>query len=130
ILVGAESTYQKIKNRPALDSRILVWQRYKPLTPSEILTVIPQYHPLWAAAPTDDLLWIDDLACHGNFRQWAKLTYLITEAQGALGPGAGVSPQGAGPSAGTAAPTPHPAYSRDLVRAVLSRLDPTQRHAD
>ncbi|MFG2276826.1 AAA family ATPase [Streptomyces chartreusis] len=129
VLIGAESTYQKIKNRPALDSRILVWQRYKPLTPSEVLTVIPQYHPLWAAVPTDDLLWIDDLACHGNFRQWAKLTYLITEAQGGLESGAPASPQGAGPSAGTAA-TPHPAYSRDLVRAVLSRLDPTQRHAD
>ncbi|MGW7719191.1 AAA family ATPase [Streptomyces chartreusis] len=126
VLVGAESTYQKIKNRPALDSRILVWQRYKPLTPSEVLTVIPQYHPLWAAVPTDDLLWIDDLACHGNFRQWAKLTYLITEAQGGLEPGAGAPPQGRGPSAFA----PRPAYSRDLVRAVLSRLDPTQRHAD
>ncbi|MGW1719845.1 AAA family ATPase [Streptomyces sp. NPDC002156] len=41
VLVGAENCYQKIKNRPALDSRILVWQRYKPLTPTEVLTVIP-----------------------------------------------------------------------------------------
>ncbi|WP_246460626.1 ATP-binding protein [Streptomyces himalayensis] len=69
VLIGAETCYQKIKNRPALDSRILVWQRYKPLTPAEVLTTIPQYHPLWADVPADDVLWIDDLACHGNFRQ-------------------------------------------------------------
>jgi hypothetical protein len=122
VLVGAENCYQKIKNRPALDSRILVWQRYKPLTPAEVLAVIPQYHALWSDVPTDDLLWIDDLACHGNFRQWAKITYLLNEA--ALNP----------PPSGSAAPTRPdrpgavPAYSRDLVRAVLSRIDPTQRH--
>ncbi|MFI1035234.1 AAA family ATPase [Streptomyces sp. NPDC020951] len=133
ILVGAESCYQKIKNRPALDSRILVWQRYKPLTPSEVLTVIPQYHPLWASVPTDDLLWIDDLACHGNFRQWAKITYLIQEEQGGPTPhhlGTASTP-GDPPSSHALPPTPEsPAYSRDLVRAVLSRLDPTQRHTD
>ncbi|WP_199921481.1 hypothetical protein [Streptomyces bicolor] len=73
--------------RPGLARRphcILLWQRYKPLTPGEVLTVIPQYHPLWTAVPTDDLLWIDDVVCHGNFRQWAKLTYLMLEAQGSL----------------------------------------------
>ncbi|MDX3771655.1 MULTISPECIES: ATP-binding protein [unclassified Streptomyces] len=106
ILVGAETTYQKIKNRPALDSRILIWQRYKPLTPTEVLTTIPQYHPVWTHTPPDDLLWIDDLACHGNFRQWAKITYLLQEAMNT---------------------PPHPEYSRDLVAAVFSRLDPTTR---
>ncbi|MFC9341535.1 AAA family ATPase [Streptomyces sp. NPDC057020] len=104
ILVGAESCYQKIKKRPALDSRILVWQRYKPLTPAEVLNVIPQYHPTWTDIPLQDIPWIDDIACHGNFRQWAKITLLLNEAL--------TSP-------------PHPAYSRDLVRAVLSRIDPT-----
>ncbi|MFJ3799943.1 AAA family ATPase [Streptomyces sp. NPDC090088] len=133
VLVGAESCYQKIKNRPALDSRILVWQRYKPLTPGEVLTVIPQYHPLWAGAPADDLLWIDDLACHGNFRQWAKITYLIQEQQ--HGPGTAVtSAEPPHPPTNPASPEairkPHAPYSRDLVRAVLSRLDPTQRHTD
>ncbi|WP_369192410.1 AAA family ATPase [Streptomyces sp. R08] len=130
VLVGAETCYQKIKNRPALDSRILIWQRYKPLTPAEVLTVIPQYHPLWADVPADELLWIDDVACHGNFRQWAKITYLLREEHG--GPDM-TEPGTAGPPH---QPTPHsaaaslPAYSRDLVRAVLSRLDPTQRHTD
>ncbi|MBP5910769.1 ATP-binding protein [Streptomyces sp. LBUM 1478] len=130
VLVGAETCYQKIKNRPALDSRILVWQRYKPLTPAEVLTVIPEYHPLWAHVPTDELLWIDDVACHGNFRQWAKITYLLWEQHD--GPGQ----QEADSTGPTNPPTPHsaaaplPHYSRDLVRAVLSRLDPTQRHPD
>ncbi|MEU9348395.1 ATP-binding protein [Streptomyces sp. NPDC048278] len=133
VLVGAESCYQKIKNRPALDSRILVWQRYKPLTPGEVLTVIPQYHPLWSSAPSDDLLWIDDLVCHGNFRQWAKITYLIQEQlHGPATPNAPVEPPHAptGPTRDEPAREPSLPYSRDLVRAVLSRLDPTQRHTD
>jgi hypothetical protein len=130
VLVGAETCYQKLKNRPALDSRILVWQRYKPLTPAEVLTVIPEYHLLWADVPADELLWIDDVACHGNFRQWAKITYLLWEQHG--GPGS----KGTGSTGPTNPPTPHgaaapfPPYSRDLVRAVLSRIDPTQRHTD
>ncbi|MGW7529817.1 AAA family ATPase [Streptomyces sp. NPDC054783] len=136
VLVGAENCYQKIKNRPALDSRILIWQRYKPLTPQEILAVIPQYHPLWTDVPSDDLLWIDDLICHGNFRQWAKLTYLMLENTD-NGPSATAQPTPSTPPhpepAAAASPpadaTPQlPTYSRDLVRAVLSRLDPTQRH--
>ncbi|MFK0025644.1 AAA family ATPase [Streptomyces sp. NPDC090798] len=122
VLVGAETCYQKIKNRPALDSRILVWQRYKPLTPAEVLAVIPQYHPMWSDVPADDLLWIDDLACHGNFRQWAKITYLLNEA--ALNP----HPSGSVAPTRPDRPGAGPAYSRDLVRAVLSRIDPTQRH--
>jgi AAA domain-containing protein len=130
VLVGAETCYQKIKNRPALDSRILIWQRYKPLTPAEVLTVIPQYHPLWEDVPTDELLWIDDAACHGNFRQWAKITYLLQEEHG--GPDTKGSDTAEPPHQPTPhdAATPFPAYSRDLVRAVLSRLDPTQRHTD
>ncbi|MFI6340509.1 AAA family ATPase [Streptomyces sp. NPDC050535] len=132
VLIGAENCYQKIKNRPALDSRILVWQRYKPLTPAEVLTVIPQYHPRWSGVPADDLLWIDDLACHGNFRQWAKITYLLNEADGnqpPAGRGAPTPPEEPGTSPALPPPAA-PAFSRDLVRAVLSRIDPTQRHTD
>ncbi|MGW7521142.1 AAA family ATPase [Streptomyces sp. NPDC054796] len=122
VLVGAESCYQKIKHRPALASRILVWQRYKPLTPDEVLTVIPHYHPLWAEVPAQDLLWVDDLACHGNFRQWAKITYLMQENASTSAPS---SPSPDPPDAPE--PPSHSPYSRDLVRAVLSRIDPTQR---
>ncbi|MFE7854041.1 AAA family ATPase [Streptomyces sp. NPDC057403] len=128
ILVGAETCYQKIKNRPALDSRILIWQRYKPLTPTEVLTVIPQYHSLWADVPGDDLLWIDDLACHGNFRQWAKITYLMQEER--EGPDLRHGGTSVRPAPPTTDAAPPPTYSRDLVRAILSRLDPTQRFPD
>ncbi|MEU0213078.1 hypothetical protein [Streptomyces canus] len=93
-----------------------------------VLTVIPEYHLLWADVPADEPLWIDDGACHGNFRQWAKISYLLWDEYGGTqvkGPGSADSPHPPTPH-GTA--TPLPPYSRDLVRAVLSRLDPTQRH--
>jgi hypothetical protein len=120
---GITSSLQKSRT-------LLIWQRYKPLTPAEVLTVIPQYHPLWADVPTDELLWIDDVACHGNFRQWAKITYLLQEEHGGpdmKGPDTADPPHQPTPHSAAA---PLPAYSRDLVRAVLSRLDPTQRHTD
>lgn len=69
----------------------------QPLTPTETLTSIPRYHSIWTDVPADDLLWIDDLACHGNFRQWAKITYHFQEAM--------TTP-------------PHNNYSRDLARRV------------
>lgn len=70
------------------------------------------------------------MACHGNFRQWAKISYLLWDEYGsthAKGPGSADPPHPPTPH-GTA--TPLPPYSRDFVRAILSRLDPTQRHTD
>jgi hypothetical protein len=106
VFVGAENCHQKIRNRPALASRILTWQQFSPLTPGEVLATMPHYHPLWAGVPAQDLQWINDLACHGNFRNWAKITYHLQDAM-----------------------TRHPTigYSNDLVRWAFSNLDSTTR---
>lgn len=74
IFVGGENCHHKIRSRPALRSRMTAWQQYSPLTADEVLTVIPRFHPLWYDAPTNLIQWTNDLACHGNFRNWAKLT--------------------------------------------------------
>lgn len=107
VLVGGENCYQRIRSRDALASRICAWQQYSPLTPDEVLAAIPTYHPLWADVSPQDLLWVDDNICHGNFRNWAKATFHLREA---LQDDEDI--QG---------------FTRDLMRAVIMDLDSTIR---
>ncbi|KUL27362.1 ATP-binding protein [Streptomyces regalis] len=108
VFVGGENCLQRISSRPALFSRIAVFQQYQPLTPDEVLATLPHYHDLWKDVCAPDLLWVNDVACHGNFRNWAKVTFHIQEAL-----------------------EDDPAtawFSRDTVRMILSYLDSTVRH--
>ncbi|MFF4234033.1 AAA family ATPase [Streptomyces sp. NPDC001820] len=113
IFVGGENCHQKMRGRAALASRICIWQQYSPLRPKEILGTMPNYHPVWADVSPKDLLWVDDLSCHGNFRNWAKVTFHL---QNAL-----QDPE-----------TTHTSFSRNLMREVLSELDSFDRsqHTD
>ncbi|MFE3328852.1 AAA family ATPase [Streptomyces sp. NPDC059176] len=106
VLVGSGNTRQKILHRTALHSRVHRWQQFSPLTPAEILTVIPGYHRLWNDAEDDVLLWIDDCAGHGCFRTWANLTVILQDALD---------------------DDPKLTFSKDLVRWAFSQLDPTTR---
>ncbi|WP_406165157.1 ATP-binding protein [Streptomyces canus] len=108
IFVGGENCLQRIRSRPALFSRILQFQQYQPLTPDEVLTTLPKYHALWENVPEPDLLWVNDVVCHGNFRNWAKITFHVQHALKHDEP----------------AP---PWFNRDTVRMVLSYLDTTVR---
>ncbi|MGW0579359.1 AAA family ATPase [Streptomyces sp. NPDC002920] len=106
VLVGSGNTRQKILHRSALHSRVHRWQQFSPLTPAEILTVIPGYHRLWNGVDDDVLLWIDDCAGHGCFRTWANLTVILQD---------------------TLDDDPKLTFSKDLVRWAFSQLDPTTR---
>lgn len=79
VLVGAHDFRRKMLARPAWKSRITLWTPFTPLTPEEVLDVIPQFHPVWAAAPAEDISAIDDAGCHGNFRAWANLTVNLNQ---------------------------------------------------
>jgi AAA domain len=107
VFVGSGNTRQKILNREALHSRIYDWQQFSPLTPEEVLTTIPAYHPLWTSAEPDLLMFADDNAGHGSFRNWAKLTFHIQDA---------------------IEDNPHLNLSKDLIRWAFSHLDPTTRY--
>ncbi|MFD9216246.1 AAA family ATPase [Streptomyces sp. NPDC059544] len=111
VLVGGENCYRRIRNRAALSSRICLWQQYEPLRPDEVVDTMPGYHPAWADVPPQDLLWIDDVVCHGNFRNWATLTFHIQEAFD--------DPE-----------REETSFSRKLVRSVLKDLDSTDRSHD
>jgi hypothetical protein len=107
VFVGGENCLQRIRSRPALASRMALFQQYQPLTPDEVLSTLPDYHALWHDVPPTDLLWVNDLVCHGNFRNWAKVTFHI---QDALEEDSNMA-----------------WFSRDTIRMVLSYLDSTVR---
>ncbi|MFF5931601.1 AAA family ATPase [Streptomyces hydrogenans] len=106
ILVGSGNTRQKILSCPALHSRIYDAYQFSPLTPAEVLTNIPAYHPIWKNADPDLIQYTDDHAGHGTFRNWAKITLHLTDAFEA---------------------DPTRTLSKDLIRWVLSRIDPSTR---
>ncbi|MEU3466092.1 ATP-binding protein [Streptomyces sp. NPDC006733] len=106
ILVGSANTRQKILHCEPLHNRIHKWQQFSPLTPSEVLNIIPSYHPLWRDTHDSLLLWIDDRACHGCFRAWANLTVVLQDAL---------------------EDDPNLNIDKDLLRWALGQLDPTTR---
>ncbi|MEU5489468.1 hypothetical protein AB0G98_17190 [Streptomyces sp. NPDC020196] len=59
------------------------------------------------SAQLELILYADDMAGHGSFRNWARITLLLYEA---LEENSGLT------------------LSKDLIRWVLSRVDPTTRH--
>ncbi|GAB7189071.1 hypothetical protein ATKI12_8902 [Kitasatospora sp. Ki12] len=81
ILIGAQNFYRKIQAQSPIASRTLTWQQFSRLKTEEVLAIIPDYHPLWNEASTEDITWTDTLICHGNFRNWATLTFHIREAK-------------------------------------------------
>lgn len=109
VFVGAEETRRHLRRRSALASRIDQWPRFTPLHPTEVVEHMPQYHPVWSKTGDDDLLWLDDAACRGNFRDWAKLTYTIQELL-------------------TEREHPLDAFTRDIAREALTTFDPSDLH--
>lgn len=109
VFVGAEETRRRLRLRPALASRITQWPRFTPLHPTEVVEHMPRYHPVWSKADNKDLLWLDDAACRGNFRDWAKLTGAIQELL-------------------TERDQPLDAFTRDIAREALDTFDPSDLH--
>ncbi|SDS49622.1 AAA domain-containing protein [Streptomyces sp. TLI_053] len=106
VFVGADSTHKKLRDRRALASRIHDWEQFRPLTPADVLTHIPAFHPLWEQADNDLIMYTDDYVCHGNFRSWANVTY---HARDEMARNAGI------------------ALDKKLIRWIMSRLDSTMR---
>ncbi|MFJ4188959.1 AAA family ATPase [Kitasatospora sp. NPDC089509] len=104
VFVGADSTRKKLKDRRALASRIHDWEQFRPLTPADVLTHIPAFHPLWQNTDSDLIMYTDDYICHGNFRSWANVTYHARDE---------------------IARTPGLVLDKKLIRWIMSRLDST-----
>ncbi|MFD1546004.1 ATP-binding protein [Nonomuraea guangzhouensis] len=80
IFVGGANCYKVLQREPMLASRVLLWQKFERLTPAEVMTVMPVYHPIWAEADLEILLQANRHAGHGNFRAWARVTVLAVRA--------------------------------------------------
>ncbi|WP_406190240.1 ATP-binding protein [Streptomyces sp. NBC_01017] len=85
IFVGGPGCYTVLRKEPMLASRIFIWQRFTPLTRAEVLEVIPLFHPVWENVKEEDLLFVDEHAAHGNFRNWAWLTVQVLRGLKRLG---------------------------------------------
>lgn len=74
VFVGGEGCHAVLRREPMLASRIFIWQQFTRLTPTEVLEVVPLFHPVWADADPGDIAFADRHPAHGNFRDWARLT--------------------------------------------------------
>lgn len=107
VLVGSGKTRQRVFNHPALHSRIDQWLQFKPLTLADVLNTVPVYHPVWEGVSQEVLVFTNDTAAHGIFRNWAKVTAGVQRAKRR---------------------DPERPVDIPLIRWVLARLDSTDRY--
>lgn len=74
LLVGGAGCYEVISREPMLSSRLYTHLRFSSLTPDEVRTVIPVYHPIYKDVPGSLINHINMEWPRGNFREWAKFT--------------------------------------------------------
>jgi DNA transposition AAA+ family ATPase len=74
LLVGGDGCWQVLSREPMLRSRIYRRVVFRPLTTRQVLEGIRAFHPIYADAPEQVILFVDDYFGHGNLRNWASFT--------------------------------------------------------
>ena len=74
LLVGGNGAWQVLAREPMLRSRIYRRVVFRPLTGEQVCALMPRFHPVYARAAAEVLLFIDDHFAHGNLRDWAAFT--------------------------------------------------------
>ena len=75
LLVGGDGTWEVLSREPMLRSRIYRRVIFKPLPSKDVPLLMRAYHPVYASAEEELLLFVDDQFAHGNLRHWASFTY-------------------------------------------------------
>jgi DNA transposition AAA+ family ATPase len=75
VLVGGNGTWAVLSREPMLASRVYRRVRFQPLTRSDVIAAIPEYHPIYIDAGEPLIGLIDDHFAHGNMRNWAAFTH-------------------------------------------------------
>jgi DNA transposition AAA+ family ATPase len=71
---GGDGCWEVLAREPMLRSRIYRRVAFAPLTDSDVLSLIPTYHPIYTGADPELLRFIDDKAANGRMRSWAAFT--------------------------------------------------------
>jgi hypothetical protein len=74
LFVGGAGCYEVLHREPMLDSRLYAHVRFAPLTPKQVLRVIPVYHGIYSGVDPTLITLVDQQCARGNFRTWAKFT--------------------------------------------------------
>jgi DNA transposition AAA+ family ATPase len=85
IFSGGNGCWDVLSREPMLESRIWRPIFFETLSTAEVLKVVPLWHPLYESARREDLLLVDDVLTHGNFRKWAGFTKTAVEVAGERG---------------------------------------------
>ena len=74
LFVGGAGCYEVLHREPMLDSRLYAHVRFAPLTPKQVLQVIPVYHRIYGGVDPSLITLVNEQCARGNFRTWAKFT--------------------------------------------------------
>jgi DNA transposition AAA+ family ATPase len=72
---GGDGCWEVLSREPMLHSRIYRRVAFEPLSDSDVIQLIPGYHPIYHDVAPELLLLINDLAANGRMRSWAAFTH-------------------------------------------------------
>ncbi len=85
MFVGGNGCWKTLSRYPMLLSRVYRRVGLQNLTEDEVMTLMPQFHPVHADAAAETLLWVDETFAQGNFRRWAAFTRTVADLSDDLG---------------------------------------------
>jgi DNA transposition AAA+ family ATPase len=71
---GGDGCWEVLAREPMLRSRIYRRVAFRALSDSDVLALIPGYHPIYAGVDPELLVLINDKAANGRLRSWAAFT--------------------------------------------------------
>jgi hypothetical protein len=82
---GGDGCWGVLAREPMLRSRIYRRVALRRLSDSDVLALIPAYHPIYADADPELLVLINDKAANGRLRSWAAFTHTASRICRSIG---------------------------------------------
>jgi hypothetical protein len=74
LLSGGDGCWEVLSAEKMLESRIHEYVAHRRLCETDVVDILPNYHPLWTDADPELIRHIDARRCRGEFRRWAGFT--------------------------------------------------------
>ncbi|MGA2929934.1 MAG: ATP-binding protein [Solirubrobacteraceae bacterium] len=84
IFDGGDGAWEVLAREPMLRSRIYRRVAFTALSDSDVLALIPAYHPIYTGIDAELLLLINDKAANGRMRSWAAFTHTAAKICGKI----------------------------------------------